>query len=42
MRAAENADRADETLRRIRDLVNKETFGERFVTGVLGRRLGLS
>lgn len=42
MRAAENARRAEETHGRIRDLVARESFGERFVTKVLGRRLGLS
>jgi len=42
MKAAENAGCADRTRERIRALVSKETFGERFVTKVLGRRLGLS
>ncbi len=42
MKAAENAGRADETHKWIHDLVTKETFGERFVTQVLGRQLGLS
>jgi hypothetical protein len=42
MKAAENAGRADETRRRIHDLVAGETFGERFVTKVLARHLGLS
>ena len=41
LKAAENAGCADETLRRIRDLVAGETFGERFVTRILGRKLGL-
>ena len=41
MTAAENAGRADETQRRIRDLVARETFAEGFVTKVLGRQLGL-
>lgn len=42
MEAAENAGCADETQQRIRDIVTKETFGERFVTKILGRQLGLS
>jgi len=42
MRAAENAARADEVRKRIRDLVAKETFGACFVTRVLGRKLGLA
>jgi hypothetical protein len=42
IKAAENAGCADETRRRIHALVSKETFGERFVTKVLGRHLGLS
>jgi hypothetical protein len=42
MKAAEYAGCVDETRRRIRDLVARETFGERFVTKVLGRELGLS
>jgi len=41
-KAAENAGLAEETQKRIRDLVARETFGERFVTKVLGSRLGLS
>lgn len=41
MEAAANAGRAEETHRRIRELVARETFGERFVTKVLGRELGL-
>jgi hypothetical protein len=41
MRAAENACAAAETQERIRTLVAAETFGERFVTRVLGQRLGL-
>lgn len=41
MDAARKAGCAEETDRRIRDLVAKETFGERFVTKVLGRELGL-
>jgi hypothetical protein len=42
MKAAEHGGCVDETRRRIRDLVARETFGERFVTKVLGRELGLS
>ncbi len=42
MKAAEHAGLADETLLRIRDLVSKESSGERFVTQVLRRQLGLS
>ena len=42
MKAAENAMRADETHQRIINLVSTETAGERFVTKVLGRQLGLS
>ena len=42
MRAAENAGSADDTRQRIRALVSKETSGERFVTRVLGRHLGIS
>lgn len=42
MKAAEHARCVDETKRRIRDLVARESFGERFVTRVLGRELGLS
>lgn len=42
MKAAENAGCAEETQKRIRDLVTRESFGERFVTKVLGRQLGLS
>ena len=42
MKAAESAGRADETQRRIHDLVARETFAERFVTRVLGRQLGLT
>jgi hypothetical protein len=42
MKAAENAGCAEETRQRIRDLVSRESFGERFVTKVLGRYLGLS
>lgn len=42
IKAAENAGRAEETQRRIHDLVARESFGERFVTEVLGRQLGLS
>jgi hypothetical protein len=42
MKAAENAGCAEETHKRIHDLVARESFGERFVTKVLGRQLGLS
>ena len=41
MKAAENAGCADEVRERIRTLVRKETHGERFVTKILGRELGL-
>ena len=40
--AAANAGRADETQRRIHDLVAGETFGECFVTKILGQQLGLT
>ncbi len=40
LRAAGNAGVADETKARIVELVSRETFGERFVTRVLGRYLG--
>ena len=39
MKAAEHADCADATKQRIRNLVARETFGERFVTKVLRRHL---
>ncbi len=42
IRAAENAGRAEQIRARIRDLVAAEAFGERFVTKILGRQLGLS
>ncbi len=42
MKAAENAGVASHTHDRIRALVAAESFGERFVTKVLGRQLGLS
>lgn len=42
MKAAENAGCTDETRQRIHALVSKEIFGERFVTKVLGRHLGIS
>ncbi len=42
MKAAENAGCADETHQRIVSLVSKEAAGERFVTKVLSRQLGLS
>jgi hypothetical protein len=41
MKAAENAGCRPETLERVRRLVAGEVFGERFVTRVLGRELGL-
>jgi hypothetical protein len=41
MKAAESAGSVAETRERIRQLVAAETFGERFVTGVLRRELGL-
>ncbi len=42
MKAAEHAGCASMTRQRIRDLVARETFGERFVTKILGRQLGIS
>ncbi|TVR67429.1 MAG: hypothetical protein EA422_00435 [Gemmatimonadales bacterium] len=42
MRAAEHLGTAEETRTRIRTLVAQETSGDRFVTRVLGRYLGLS
>ena len=42
MKAAEHAGVAEETRARIRDIVSRESFGERFVTRILGRDLGLS
>jgi hypothetical protein len=39
MKAAENAGRAREIHKRICSMVEKETFGERFVTKILGPRL---
>ncbi|HEY6556376.1 MAG TPA: hypothetical protein VI072_03850 [Polyangiaceae bacterium] len=42
MNAAENAGCAAQTRQRIHDLIARESFGERFVTKVLGRQLGLS
>jgi hypothetical protein len=41
MTAAEKAGRAEEVRDRIRTLVASETYGERFVTLILGRELGL-
>ena len=41
MKAAEQAGRAGEVRDRIRALVARETYGERFVTRILGRTLGL-
>jgi hypothetical protein len=42
MKAAEHAGCVAETKRPISDLVGRESFGERFVTKVLGRELGRS
>ncbi|MEA1936265.1 MAG: hypothetical protein U9M96_05565, partial [Thermodesulfobacteriota bacterium] len=42
MKAAENAGCVPETLERIRKMVAGEVYGERFVTRILGRELGLS
>jgi hypothetical protein len=42
MRAAENAGCVDAVRQRIREVVSRETSGERFVTRVLERQLGLS
>lgn len=42
IKAAENAGCAAETQKRIHELVARESFGERFVTRVLGHQLGLS
>lgn len=42
LKAAENAGCAEQTRQRIHDLVARESSGERFVTKVLGRHLGLS
>jgi hypothetical protein len=42
MQAAEHAGRAEETKERIRKLVATETFGDCFVTRILGPRLELS
>jgi tetratricopeptide (TPR) repeat protein len=41
MKAAEQAGRAGEVRDRIRALVARETYGERFVTRILGQTLGL-
>ena len=41
MKAAENAGCAEQTQKRIHELVARESFGERFVTKVLGRQQGL-
>ena len=40
-KAAENAGCAEQTQKRIRELVARESIGERFVTKMLGRHLGL-
>jgi hypothetical protein len=42
MNAAEHAGCAEQTKQQISELVATETFGERFVTRVLGKQLGLS
>jgi hypothetical protein len=42
MKAAERQGSAEATRQRIRNLVASETFGERFVTKILGRELGLT
>jgi len=42
LQAAENAECADVAEQRMRELVAQEPSGERFVTRVLGHRLGLS
>lgn len=42
IKAAEHAGVAEDTKERIRALVSKESFGERFVTKILGRHLGLT
>ena len=42
MKAAEHAGIVEEPRARIRDLVSRETFGERFVTRILRRYLELS
>jgi hypothetical protein len=41
LKAAAKHGAVDSTKERVRRLVEKETFGERFVTRVLGRELGL-
>ncbi len=41
IKAAENAGTRSETFERIRELVAGESFGERFVTRILGHELGL-
>ena len=40
-KAAENAGCAEQTQKRIRELIARESIGERFVTKMLGRHLGL-
>ena len=42
MKAAESAGCVDKTRQRIHDMVARESFGELFVTKILGRHLGLS
>jgi len=41
MKAARNAGCEEETHARIKTLVSRENFADRFVTQVLGRKLGL-
>ena len=41
MKAATQQGSATATQERIRELVATETFGERFVTKILGRELGI-
>ncbi len=42
MKAAENAGCVEETRERVRTLVSKESQGDRFVSRILGTKLGLS
>jgi hypothetical protein len=42
LKAAENVGSVEATLQRIRELVGRKTLGERFVTKILGRELGLT
>ena len=41
MKAAKNAGCESEALERVRKLVEEEVYGERFVTKILSRELGL-